>query len=226
LEFQQEENMKKLTVVVILAIVAALCFSACAGKAPLRKGEVLLEDKGTAFGVKTPRWVETAIIGGAKDIEKLPDYKDFVVFVAQFEAQNLQSAQLLAERMQAQTELASYLSTRVKDAFKGANVADADSKNFGVYGERFVASVGQATYSGFRKDTDWWVKVQTYTPDDKPDKQLYRVIQLWTISKDMLQKQFDMMLAGIAGSTPPTPETKRAMDIVQNTVAKDFFSAK
>jgi hypothetical protein len=213
-------------VLVVAVLMLALVASSCATKAPLRKGEVLLEDKGTAFGVKTPRWVETAIIGGAKDVEKLADYKDFVVFIAQFEAQNLQSAQLLAERMQAQTELASYLSTRVKDAFKGANVADADSKNFGVYGERFVASVSEAKYSGFRRDTDWWVKVQTFTPDNKPDKQMYRVIQLWTISKDMLKKQFDMMFTEIVGSQPPTPETKRAMDLVQNTVATDFFSGK
>lgn len=220
--------MKKFTSVMVLLLAIATVFlvASCATKPPLRKGEVLLEDKGTAFGVKTPKWVETAIIGGSKDVEKLPDYKDFVVFVAQFEAQNLQSAQLLAERMQAQTELASYLSTRVKDAFKGANVADADSKNFGVYGERFVASVAEATYSGFRRDSDWWVKVQTYTPDNKPDKQLYRVIQLWTMSKDMLKKQFDMMFAQVAGTTPPTPETKRAMDLVQNTVAADFFTGK
>ncbi len=220
--------MKKFTSVMVLVLAIATVFlvASCATKPPLRKGEVLLEDKGTAFGVKTPKWVETAIIGGSKDVEKLPDYKDFVVFVAQFEAQNLQSAQLLAERMQAQTELASYLSTRVKDAFKGANVADADSKNFGVYGERFVASVAEATYSGFRRDSDWWVKVQTYTPDNKPDKQLYRVIQLWTMSKDMLKKQFDMMFAQVAGTTPPTPETKRAMDLVQNTVAADFFTGK
>ncbi|MCE1196520.1 hypothetical protein LWX53_08495 [bacterium] len=220
--------MKKFTSVMVLLLAIATVFlvASCATKPPLRKGEVLLEDKGTAFGVKTPKWVETAIIGGAKDVEKLPDYKDFVVFVAQFEAQNLQSAQLLAERMQAQTELASYLSTRVKDAFKGANVADADSKNFGVYGERFVASVAEAKYSGFRRDSDWWVKVQTYTPDNKPDKQLYRVIQLWTMSKDMLKKQFDMLFAQVAGSTPPTPETKRAMDLVQNTVASDFFTGK
>jgi hypothetical protein len=221
-------EMKKFTSVMVLLLAIATVFlvASCATKPPLRKGEVLLEDKGTAFGVKTPKWVETAIIGGSKDVEKLPDYKDFVVFVAQFEAQNLQSAQLLAERMQAQTELASYLSTRVKDAFKGANVADADSKNFGVYGERFVASVAEATYSGFRRDSDWWVKVQTYTPDNKPDKQLYRVIQLWTMSKDMLKKQFDMMFAQVAGTTPPTPETKRAMDLVQNTVAADFFTGK
>ncbi len=210
---------------VLIAMVMSMALS-CATKAPLRKGEVLLEDKGTAYGVKTPRWVETAIIGGAKDVEKMSDYKDYVVFIAQFEAQNLQSAQLLAERMQAQTELASYLSTRVKDAFKGANVADADSKNFGVYGERFVASVSEAQYSGFRKDTDWWVKVQTFNAENKPDKQVYRVIQLWTISKEMLQKQFDMMLKQVEASEPPTPETKRAMDLVQNTVAKDFFDGK
>jgi hypothetical protein len=212
-------------VMVVVALVLSTALS-CATKAPLRKGEVLLEDKGTAFGVKTPRWVETAIIGGSNDVEKISDYRDYVVFIAQFEAQNLQSAQLLAERMQAQTEISSYLSTRVKDAFKGANVADADSKNFGVYGERFVASVSEAEYSGFRKDTDWWVKVQTFTADNKPDKQIYRVIQLWTISKEMLQKQFDIMLKALEGTEPPTPETKRAMDLVQNTVAKDFFSGK
>lgn len=213
--------MKFAKAAVVVMLVLAL--AACGTKAPLRKGEVLLEDKGTAYGVKTPKWVELAILGGPRDIEKLADYKNFVVFIAQFEAANLQSAQLLAERMQADTEIARYLSTRVKDAFKGANVADADSKNFGVYAERFVASVGEAKFSGFRKDADWWVKVQTYTPENKPDKQIYRVIQLWTIEKSMLQKQFDMILGQIAGSAPPTTETKRAMDIVQNTIAKDFF---
>ncbi|HOO01564.1 MAG TPA: hypothetical protein PLE76_02540 [Rectinema sp.] len=207
---------------VLVLLVAAVIIS-CGTKPPLRKGEVLIEDKGTAYGIKTPRWVELAIIGGYRDIEKLPDYKDKVVFIAQFEAQNLQSAQLLAERMQADTEIARYLSTRVKDAFKGANVADADSKNFGAYGERFVMSVGEATFSGFRMEADWWVKVQTYTPEDKPDKQIYRVIQLWAIDKNMLQKQFDMLFSQMAGGEPPTPEQKRAMDLVQNTVTKDFF---
>jgi hypothetical protein len=214
--------MKK-TAKVVLALMLVAILVSCGTKAPLRKGEVLLEDKCTAYGIKTPKWVELAIIGGYRDIEKLPDYKDKVVFIAQFEAQNLQSAQLLAERMQADTEIARYLSTRVKDAFKGANVADADSKNFGAYGERFVASVGEAKFSGYRMEADWWVKVQTYTPENKPDKQIYRVIQLWAIEKGMLQKQFDILLSQLSGSQQPTPEQKRAIDLVQNTVTKDFF---
>lgn len=217
--------MKKRNGFVILAMVIVVLslVTSCSTKPPLRKGEVLIEDKGTAYGIKTPKWVGAAVIGGPKEIEKLPDYKNVVVIIAQFEAQNLQSAQLLAERMQAQTEMASYLSTRVKDAFKGANVADADSKNFGVYGERFIASVAEATYSGFRKDTDWWVKVQSYSDDGKPGIQTYRVIQLWTIEKEMLKKQFDIMLSSLQGEVAFTPETKRAMDLVQNTVTKDFF---
>lgn len=209
--------------IIALVIVALTLIASCTTKPPLRKGEVLIEDKGTAYGIKTPKWVSTAIIGGPQAIEKLPEYKSVAVVVAQFEAQNLQSAQLLAERMQAQTELASYLSTRVKDAFKGANVADADSKNFGVYGERFVTSVSEAKYSGFRKDSDWWVKVQIYTAQGKPDKQTYRVIQLWTIEKEMLNTQFDSILSGLEAQVEPTPENKRAMDLVQNTIAKDFF---
>jgi len=217
--------MKKRNGFVILAMVIVVLslVTSCSTKPPLRKGEVLIEDKGTAYGIKTPKWVAAAVIGGPKEIEKLSDYKNVVVIIAQFEAQNLQSAQLLAERMQAQTEMASYLSTRVKDAFKGANVADADSKNFGVYGERFIASVAEATYSGFRKDTDWWVKVQSYSDDGKPGIQTYRVIQLWTIEKEMMKKQFDIMLSSLQGEVAFTPETKRAMDLVQNTVAKDFF---
>jgi len=207
----------------LLTVIAVTLVVSCSTKAPLRKGEVLLEDKGTAYGIKTPKWVEQAIIGGYRDIERLSEYKDKTVFVAQFEAQNLQSAQLLAERMQADTEIARYLSTRVKDAFKGANVADADSKNFGAYGERFVASVGEAKFSGFRMEADWWVKVQTYTPENRPDKQIYRVIQLWAVEKAMLQKQFDILLSQMAGAEQPTPEQKRAIDLVQNTVAKDFF---
>lgn len=217
----KEESMKIWRV--LLTVMAVMLAASCSTKAPLRKGEVLIEDKGTAYGIKTPQWVELAIIGGYRDIEKLSDYRDKTVFIAQFEAQNLQSAQLLAERMQADTDIARYLSTRVKDAFKGANVADADSENFGAYGERFVASVGEAKFSGFRMEADWWVKVQTYTPENRPDKQVYRVIQLWAIEKTMLQKQFDILFSQMAEAEQPTPEQKRAIDLVQNTAAKDFF---
>jgi hypothetical protein len=39
----------------------------------------------------------------------------------------------------------------------------------------------------------------------------------------MLQKQFDILFSQMAEAEQPTPEQKRAIDLVQNTAAKDFF---
>lgn len=222
-----KEDIVKKAVIALVALAVVFSVLGCAsGPKGVRKGETLLEDKGSAYGIKAPKWVESAVIGGAKELEKFPEFKGKVVFLGKAEALNLPSAELLASRMDAQTEIAAYLSLRVKDAFKGANVANADSVNFGVYGERFVASVAEAKYSGFRKESDWWIKVQTYTSDGQPDKQIYRVMQVWTMEQPMLKKQFDIILADMAGTAAATPETKRAMDLVQNTVTKDFFAGK
>lgn len=209
-------------IAVLLAIVALTGIFGCAS-GPKQKGEELLDHKGTALGLKYPKWFEAAYLGGYKDLEKMSDYKGLTIFIAKAEAQNLPAAELLASRMDAQTQIAGYLSTRVKDAFKGASVADADSKNFGSYGERFVQSVGDAKFTGFRMEQDWWTHVQTYTPDNKPDRQIYRVFQIWSIEDEMLKRQFEMILKGAAGQEPKTVEQQRAIDLVQSTVSKDFF---
>lgn len=65
-------------------------------------------------------------------------------------------------------------------------------------------------YSGFRKDTDWWVKVQAFTAGNKPDRQFYRVFQLWTLLKSMLSEQFAMLGAGLQADLPSTAENKKA----------------
>ncbi len=213
--------MKTMVKIASVLVIAALLLG-CAGS-PKQKGEQLLDHKGTALGMKYPKWFEAAYLGGYKDLEKMSDYKGLTIFIAKAEAQNLPAAELLASRMDAQTQIASYLSTRVKDAFKGANVADADSKNFGSYGERFVQSVGEAKFSGFRMESDWWTHVQTFTPENKPDKQIYRVFQIWSIEDEMLRRQFDILLKQAAGQEPKTAEQQRAIDLVQNTVSKDFF---
>ena len=209
-----------------MLVAIMLLVASCATGTSSMNGEVFLEDKGTAYKVKTPAWVDSAIEGGAREVETMAEYRDFIIFIAQFEDQSLQGAQLVAEKMDAQTELASYLSLRVKDAFKGARLTDAESKLLGVFGESFLASVAEATYSGFRKDTDWWIKVQTSASGNKPERQFYRIFQLWTIPKSMLNEQFAMLSASLQADLPPTAENKKAVDLVQGIVAKEFFEEK
>lgn len=179
----------------------------------------IIEHKGTAFGVEPPKWVNAAI-EGTKAVEKLPDFANKYIVIVTEEGGDLKGVQLAAEKIEAQTRLASLISTRVKDTFAGAQVGDKDKLD--TYMERCVKSVAEAKFSGFAMDSDWWVKLQNFTSDGKADKQDYRVIQIWTIDKDTLQKQLSAILKDSANQEAKTPEKQRAMDLVQQSFFDGF----
>ncbi len=177
----------------------------------------IIEHKGTAFGKDYPKWMDSAL-DGAKAVEKLPDFANQYIVVVQQDGADLGGAQLAASKLDAQTTIASLLSTRVKDTFAGAQVGDKDKIE--TYMERAVKSVSEATFTGFTMLNDWWVKLQNFTPKGKPDTQVYRVIQIWGIDRDSLQNQIDSILKGTAAAeTAPTPDKQKAIDLVQ----KSFF---
>lgn len=222
--------MKKILgiLVVLLTLTAVI---GCASKpatatgvnppAPLVKAypPQILEHKGTAFGRDYPKWMDAAL-NGPRDVEKLPDYANKYVVVVQEEGMDLSGAQLAASKINAQTTIASLITTRVKDTFAGAQVGDKDKIE--TYMERAVKSVSEATFTGFGMESDWWAKLQTFTSDGKPDKQVYRVIQLWAIDKDTLKTQIQKQLNGAAAAEPKTPEKQKAMDLVQQSFFDGF----
>jgi hypothetical protein len=179
----------------------------------------IIEHKGTAFGRDYPKWMDAAL-DGPKAVEKLPDYANKYIVVVQEDGGDLTGAQLAASKLNAQSTVASLISTRVKDTFAGAQVGDKDKIE--TYMERAVKSVSEATFSGFAMESDWWVKLQTFTSDGKADKQIYRVIQIWGIDKDSLKAQIDKVLKGEADKEPKTPEKQRAMDLVQQSFFGGF----
>jgi hypothetical protein len=218
--------------IAILAILLALfVVVGCASKpkpaptpppATMAKFEVL-QHKGTTLGVAMPPpWVEAAV-NGAKSVEKLPEYKDMFVVVVDTTGKDLDGVQLAASRLNADPEIARYLSLRVKDTFAGAQVGDKDKIE--TYMERAVKSVSDAKFSGFRKATDWWVQLRWYKPDTSKkifDHDEYRVLQLYTIDKATLEQQLQKILSGAASSEPKTPEKQRAMDLVQQSFFDGF----
>jgi hypothetical protein len=218
---------KILTVLVaLIALFAAVgCVSAPAPAAGPSGPQVkvyppqILEHKGTAYGAAQPAWLESAL-NGPKAVEKLPDYNGQYIVIVEAEGMDLTGAQLVASRMDAQTKIAQLISTRVKDTFAGAQVGDKDKID--TYMERCVKSASEAKFTGFAELGSTWSKLQTFTSDGKPDKQLYRVIQVWGISKDTLQLQIDKVLKGEAAVEPKTPEKQRAMDMVQQSFFEGF----
>jgi uncharacterized membrane-anchored protein len=179
----------------------------------------IIEHKGTAFGRDYPKWMDAAL-DGAKAVEKLPDYAGKYIVVVQEDGQDLAGAQLAASKINAQTTIASLISTRVKDTFAGAQVGDKDKIE--TYMERAVKSVSEATFTGFTMESDWWAKLQTFTDKGKLDKQVYRVIQIWGIDKEQLKDQIDKALKGAAAVEPKTEAKQKAMDLVQQSFFDGF----
>ena len=215
--------------VVLMAIAAVI---GCASEPPTYVGTQkvnenavkayppqILEHKGTAFGRDYPKWMDAAL-DGPRSVEKLAEYANKYVVVVQEEGMDLSGAQLAASKINAQTTLSALVSTRVKDTFAGAQVGDKDKIE--TYMERAVKSVSEATFTGFAMESDWWAKLQTFTPDGKADKQVYRVIQLWAIDKEVLKKQIEKQLSGAAAEEPKTEAKQKAMDLVQQSFFDGF----
>lgn len=219
--------MKKF--LIVFAVLAALLVASCASKPPappppiptMAKFEIL-QHKGTTLGItNAPAWIE-ASLQGPKTVERLPDYTGKFVVVVDVTGKDLEGTSLAASRLNADTEIARYLSLRVKDTFAGAQVGDKDKIE--TYMERVVKSVSEARFSGFQKAADWWVQVRWYKPD-KPsqwDRDEFRVLQLYTVDKAVLEEQFRKALAGEAANEPKTPEKQRAMDMVQQSFFEGF----
>ena len=159
-----------------------------------------------------PRWAQ-----GRREAARL---RQQVIVVVQEDGADLNGVQLAASKIDAQTTISALISTRVKDTFAGAQVGDKDKIE--TYMERAVKSVSEATFSGFTQENDWWAKLQTFTADGKPDKQIYRDIQIWGIDKDLLKKQIDSQLKGAAAAEPKTEDKQKAIDLVQQSFFDGF----
>jgi len=204
--------------ILMIAIVAMGCASKPATPAPMVTNTPpydILQHKGTTLGVLTPpAWIEASLMG-PKAVEKLADYKDKFVVVVDVTGKDLEGTSLAAQRLNADTEIARYLSIRVKDTFAGAQVGDKDKIE--TYMERVVKSVSEIKFSGFQRSADWWVQIRWYKPDNKKtwDRDEFRVLQLYTVDKEVLKSQLEKTLSGEAAEEPKTAEKERAIEAVK-----------
>jgi len=216
----------------IMTLVAlALALGACASKPePPPPGPAIeskatfevLQHAGTVLGVtNAPGWT-VASLDGPKAIERLEGFSGKYVVVVDTTGTNLEGTKLAASRLTADPEIARFLSIRVQDTFAGAQVGDKDTLE--TYFERVVKSVSDARFSGFRKESEWWIQLRWYKPDAKKtwDRDEYRVMQLWTIDKAVLDEQLRKILDRAGEEEPKTEEKARAIELAKDAFSKDF----
>ena len=151
-----------MAVLMVFAIASCVSEPAPAAEAPKAQEAVLtpdvLEHKGTALGANVPAWTMAYIESGSTGVEKLPEYKGKYVIVLDSEGQSKQGVLTAMDNMDAPTQIARYLSTRVQQKFAGAQVGDRDQLE--EYFENVVKMVSEAKFSGFMAGPDWWVYLQ------------------------------------------------------------------
>ncbi len=208
------------------ALVAMGCASAPeaapeAKAKPAPKFEVI-EHKASGIGGDIPEWVSVYVSDGNSGVEMLDRYKDKYVFVGEDSGTNLNALRLWAQGFNVTQEIARLASNRVQSKFAGAAAGSPDDE-FGRYFENVVKNVADATISGARKDSDFWVYKRYFKDDGKTmDRDVYDYYVLVTIEKDVLKTQLDKIISGVVPDKPLTKEQQTAVDRVKESFYEGF----
>lgn len=182
----------------------------------------VLDTKTMALGGDIPEWVSVYVTDGVTGVEALPKFKDKYVFIGEDSGANKEALRQWATGFTVAQDLARLVSTRVQARFAGAAAGSPDD-NYGRYFENVVKSASDATYSGARKESDFWILKRYYKEDGKTvDKEVYDYYVLVTIDKATLQKQLDAVLNGVQPDKPLTKEQQTAVDRVKQSFYEGF----
>jgi hypothetical protein len=193
----------------ILAVIAG-----CASAPPTAPAEFveptfkIVEYKNSALGAAVPDWV-TMDVGELED-----DFDDEYVFRFEQTGEDLTGVKNIADNMNAPSEVARLVSTRVEQVFAGAQVGD---ENFvETYFENVVKTVTNAQLNGLRKYGDFWVLKEYYDNRGRATNREYEYYTLYRISQAQVD---DLIARAIDGLDAVTEEEKSARDRVREILS-------
>jgi hypothetical protein len=182
----------------------------------------VLDHKTKAVGQDVPEWVTRYISGGLTEVEQMPAYTDKYVFIGEDSGTNLNALRQWTSGFTVAQDLSRMVSTRVQARFAGAAAGSPDDE-YGRYFEAVVKNASDATYSGARKENDFWILKRYFKADKKSvDREVYDFYVLVSIDKASLEQQITALLNGTKTDTPPTKEQATAIDRVKEAFYEGF----
>ncbi len=230
----KEAYVKKTLLAFSLAAVALVAIG-CAGKpepapqaaAPAAPARVVpkydvLDHKTMALGGDIPEWVSVYVNDGSTGVEALEKYKDKYVFVGEDSGTNREALRQWATGFTVAQDMARLVSTRVQAKFAGAAAGSPDDE-YGRYFENVVKSASDASYSGARKESDFWILKRYYKEDGKTvDREVYDYYVLVTIDQETLKRRVEAVINGVKVDKPLSREQQTAVDRVKESFYEGF----
>ena len=211
-------KIKKVVCLVILSSLAVACSttSSTTKKDPSisvpKSKTTLIDNKGAAFGISTPEWVELAVVGASKVATLYPNK---VAFVQEEIGSNQKLLAMKGSTTGVNAQFASVVATAIIANYK--SVADASGEEFNENAYRNTIEAGaKAQFSGLVKESDWWILV------DVNGKQEYRYYFLYLMDEKLFAEQV-VALAKDSAKKLDNPELAEAVERdVKSTV--DLFN--
>jgi hypothetical protein len=187
------------------ALAAALILTGCAGGPKVNTAE--LDNKGRAVGVSTPDWIRLYAADGVTAVQA--QFKDRYCVIGDETSTNRQFALAWADNFSAQQRIGAMLRTTIASKYQaavggssqssgGANsstAAGAGSADYRQEIDDLITTVVNVSYSGAQRDSDWWVLMRRYDPDQKDVySDEYTAYVLYTIPKAELNRQIAQAL--------------------------------
>lgn len=212
--------MKRIAPSIIIAALVAIIAVGCAGEPEPQGAQVsaprftIIEHKNMALGGDVPEWA-TAEIG---ELETWPEFEGKYVFKFEETGADLNGVKTISDNMNAATEVARLISTRVQQTFAGAEVGDNDMVE--TYFENIVKVVAEAEINGLRKYGDYWVLKQYQDEDGNPGREEYAYYTIFTIDKPTIDRLINEAIEGLDADTE---EERSAQDRVRTLLQEEGF---
>ncbi|GHV83900.1 hypothetical protein AGMMS50212_12400 [Spirochaetia bacterium] len=193
---------KTAAVFAVYFTVLAGILSGCVGSPKVKTIE--MDNKGKAIGVTTPSWIKLFVSKGVTAVQEQPQFKDKYCIIGEESSINKQFALAWADSFSAQQRIGAMLRTNIESKYQaavrgssqttgGANSSTATGDGSANYNQEIndvINAVVNVSYSGTQRDSDWWVLMRRYDPDQKDVfSDEYTAYVMYTVPKAELNRQ-------------------------------------
>jgi hypothetical protein len=211
-------KMKMKIPAVLAMVLAAALVAGCAST----KGEykpILLEHKGSVLDKPVVAWLDAYLERSVPGVEAMSDYSGKYCIVADemAEGDNVRVLQQLltwVNNFNAQQQIGAQISTRVASTFKANENKIPDNEESRRKFSNAINTLVSATYSGARKEGDWWIK-QRIQKNSQESETRYSVYVLYSIPKETLNEQ---IVANVAKIKRENPGLDAVLDAITATI--------
>jgi hypothetical protein len=196
-----KKNVVSFLCVLMMMSIGAMAF---AGGKKDKVKTTELDNKGSAIGVPTPEWIKLYVSQGITAVQNQPQYKGRYCIIGEETGTNKEFVLSWADSFSAQQRIGAQLRTTIVSKYQasvtgqeqssgGANSTIASSGSSGSYQQEIdnsINAVVEVSYSGAQRESDWWVLIRRYDPDQKDAfSDEYTSYVLYTIDAQQLNTQ-------------------------------------